>query len=69
VFALYQENPTPNLADFLNRVFEADCLEKMKDTPSKSIDMILCDLPNEVTKQSRKTLKNRKMSNWIASQS
>ena len=25
-----------------------DCLEKMRDIPDKSIDMILCDLPYEV---------------------
>ncbi|MDR0221230.1 MAG: hypothetical protein LBI54_07505, partial [Lachnospiraceae bacterium] len=46
---LYQENSTPDLANLLNRVFEADCLEKMKDIPSKSIDMILCDLPYGMT--------------------
>jgi len=33
----------------LNRVFEADCLEKMKDIPDQSIDMILCDLPYNMT--------------------
>lgn len=37
------------LADFLNRVFEADCLDKMKDIPDESIDMILCDLPYGIT--------------------
>jgi len=37
------------LADMLNRVFEADCLDKMKDIPDKSIDMILCDLPYGMT--------------------
>jgi len=36
-------------SDLLNRVFEADCLEKMKDIPSKTIDMILCDLPYGMT--------------------
>ena len=35
--------------NLLNRVFEADCLEKMKDIPDKSIDMILCDLPYGIT--------------------
>lgn len=39
----------PNLSDLLNRVFEADCLEKMKDIPPISIDMILCDLPYGMT--------------------
>ncbi|WDV06146.1 DNA-methyltransferase [Lysinibacillus irui] len=34
---------------FLNTVFQADCLEKMKELPSKSIDMILCDLPYGTT--------------------
>lgn len=26
-------------------IFNADCLEKMKDIPDKSVDLILCDLP------------------------
>ena len=26
-------------------IFNADCLEKMKDMPDKSVDLILCDLP------------------------
>ncbi|MCL2752591.1 MAG: site-specific DNA-methyltransferase [Defluviitaleaceae bacterium] len=34
---------------FLNRVFEADCLEKMKEIPDKSVDMVLCDLPYGMT--------------------
>jgi site-specific DNA-methyltransferase (adenine-specific) len=29
----------------LNKIYEGDCLEIMKDIPDKSIDMILCDLP------------------------
>lgn len=33
----------------INRVFQADCLEKMQDIPSASIDMVLCDLPYGVT--------------------
>ena len=37
------------LNDMLNQVFEADCLEKMKEIPDKSIDMILCDLPYGMT--------------------
>lgn len=35
--------------DLINRVFEADCLEKMKDIPDEFIDMILCDLPYGMT--------------------
>ena len=31
-------------------LYNADCLEKMKDIPAKSIDMILCDLPYGITK-------------------
>ena len=30
-------------------MFEADCLEKMKDIPDRSIDMVLCDLPYGIT--------------------
>ena len=26
-------------------LWQGDCLELMKDIPSKSVDMILCDLP------------------------
>lgn len=32
-----------------NKVLHGDCLELMKDIPDKSIDMILCDLPYQVT--------------------
>ncbi len=31
------------------RLIHGDCLEKMKDIPDKSIDMILCDLPYGTT--------------------
>lgn len=31
-------------------LYNADCLEKMKEIPAKSIDMILCDLPYGITK-------------------
>ena len=34
---------------FVNKVFEADCLELMPQIPDKSIDMILCDLPYGTT--------------------
>src|SRR3990167_4008599 len=34
---------------FENQVIEGDCLEVMNDMPSKSIDMILCDLPYGTT--------------------
>ena len=37
------------MEELLNRVFEADCLDKMKDIPDCSIDMILCDLPYGTT--------------------
>lgn len=37
------------LEKLVNNVYEADCLKKMKDIPSKSIDMILCDLPYGTT--------------------
>lgn len=30
-------------------LIKGDCLEKMRDVPDKSIDMILCDLPYEVS--------------------
>ncbi|MCL2125228.1 MAG: site-specific DNA-methyltransferase [Oscillospiraceae bacterium] len=37
------------MPEIMNRVFEADCLEKMKDIHDHSIDMILCDLPYGMT--------------------
>ncbi len=33
----------------LNKIYQGDCLEIMKDIPDKSIDMILCDLPYGTT--------------------
>ena len=35
--------------NFINNVFEGDCLEIMKQLPEKSIDMVLCDLPYGTT--------------------
>ena len=29
----------------LNKVYNMDCLEGMKEIPDKSIDCIICDLP------------------------
>ncbi|MBZ0203506.1 MAG: site-specific DNA-methyltransferase [Ignavibacteria bacterium] len=37
------------IEDFKNKVIQGDCLEVMKDIPSNSIDMILCDLPYGTT--------------------
>ncbi len=37
------------IVSFENRVIEGDCFEIMKEIPSKSIDMILCDLPYGTT--------------------
>ena len=33
----------------LNKIYQGDCLEIMKDIPDKGIDMILCDLPYGTT--------------------
>jgi site-specific DNA-methyltransferase (adenine-specific) len=33
----------------LNKIYQGDCLELMKDVPDKSVDMILCDLPYGTT--------------------
>lgn len=33
----------------LNKIYNQDCLEGMKDIPSKSIDCIICDLPYNIT--------------------
>lgn len=37
------------IEQLLNSVFQADCLEKMLEIPSESIDMVLCDLPYGMT--------------------
>ena len=34
----------------INKIYNADCLEKMKEIEDKSIDMILCDLPYGTTR-------------------
>lgn len=33
----------------LNKIYNTDCMEGMKEIPDKTIDMILCDLPYGVT--------------------
>ena len=35
--------------DYLNNIFQADCMDLMRKLPSKSVDMILCDLPYGTT--------------------
>ncbi len=40
---------TKTIENFTNKVMEGDCLETMEEFPSKSIDMILCDLPYGAT--------------------
>lgn len=37
------------IENFINNVFEGDCLEIMKQLPDNSIDMVLCDLPYGTT--------------------
>lgn len=34
----------------MTNLYNADCLEKMKEIPAKSIDMILCDPPYGLTR-------------------
>lgn len=38
-----------HIRSLLNKVIEGDCLEVMKKIPTKSIDMVLCDLPYGTT--------------------
>ena len=45
----FKEKP---ISYFANNVIEDDCLEVMKEIPSKSIDMVLCDLPYGITQNS-----------------
>jgi site-specific DNA-methyltransferase (adenine-specific)/modification methylase len=37
------------VTNFINNLIENDCLEVMKEIPSKSVDMVLCDLPYGTT--------------------
>ncbi|MBS5415583.1 MAG: DNA-methyltransferase [Anaerostipes sp.] len=37
------------MSNVINRLFEGDCLEYMKEIPDGSVDMILCDLPYGMT--------------------
>lgn len=46
---LHQESNLPTKESKCREVILGDCLEKMKDIPSNSIDMILTDLPYGVT--------------------
>jgi len=38
------------------QLIHGDCLEKMKEIPDKSIDMILCDLPYGTTRNKWDTI-------------
>jgi site-specific DNA-methyltransferase (adenine-specific)/modification methylase len=33
------------LDNIINKLFEGDCLQYMKEIPDESVDLILCDLP------------------------
>ncbi|MCL2380299.1 MAG: site-specific DNA-methyltransferase [Treponema sp.] len=37
------------LTDYINKVFEEDCLDLMKYLPDSCVDMVLCDLPYGTT--------------------
>lgn len=39
----------------INKIYNQDCLEGMKEIPDKSIDMICCDLPYEVLNRNNKS--------------
>jgi site-specific DNA-methyltransferase (adenine-specific) len=45
----YEEIYEPSLGHHL-QLYNGDCLQKMKDIPADSIDLILCDLPYGTTK-------------------
>lgn len=42
-------HPRKSIEELQDKVIEADCLKAMRDIPSGSIDMILCDLPYGTT--------------------
>ena len=35
--------------EYINRLFEGDCLDIMEHLPDDSVDMVLCDLPYGTT--------------------
>ncbi len=43
------DNSQKNITNFINQIFEADCLSLMKKIPDHSVDMVLCDLPYGIT--------------------
>jgi DNA modification methylase len=42
-------NANSPIGQMLNQIYQADCLDFMKNIPDESIDMILCDLPYGIT--------------------
>ena len=48
-FGRYQKENNIDMSNVINRLFEGDCLEYMKEIPDGSVDMILCDLPYGMT--------------------
>jgi len=44
-----KERKEKPISYFTNNVIKGDCLEVMREIPSKSIDMVLCDLPYGTT--------------------
>ena len=44
-----QKENNKDMSNVINRLFEGDCLEYMKEIPDGSVDMILCDLPYGMT--------------------
>ncbi|MBQ3989814.1 MAG: site-specific DNA-methyltransferase [Bacteroidales bacterium] len=47
------ETEKPKKMIELNKIYNADCLEKMKDIPDGSVDLVLTDIPyNEVNRKS-----------------
>ena len=44
-----QKENNIDMSNVINRLFEGDCLEYMKEIPDGSVDMIQCDLPYGMT--------------------
>jgi site-specific DNA-methyltransferase (adenine-specific) len=50
----------------LNKIYNEDCLQGMKRIPDKSVDLILTDIPYNISKENNfKTMKDRKGRNGI----
>ncbi|MEW6558187.1 MAG: hypothetical protein AB1349_12705 [Elusimicrobiota bacterium] len=49
---------------FINKIIEGDCIEKVKELPDGSLDLIICDGPFGVTEKQWDKVTNFKSLTW-----